>query len=401
MANKQSYVVEFLGLEVSEAVKGKLVNAEEKLANAVLANTKLRNHVSKIHKILKDNGVEYSADDLNKCIDSFKDAVKETKGGEFSTTKKEVINLDINPDLFSECGLDISIDIDDEHVDSDIEEDSHDIETSEVVRTFVSENLNEMSQNTINETITRMKSCVENIDSIIYWTLRGNVSLVNLLDSIVSILNNVKGFKDNKFIKRLIRPISETVKVVDNSILKLASMSNSTDNETLKVVFNECMEDIMGCLWFMAFLPDYEIIETAIKTLLLLCLDSDTCMSTLGMTEVEKIDPSVIDKLFNVFDKNSKLLDLSNVNTIQDLLDISLDTTIEVVEFTENEDEYPFTIGELLNEFEEISYDCVNNTDNVSDDSTMIKINPIKVCDSSIGGSFKNKMRDIKNVIFS
>lgn len=392
MANKQSYVVEFLGLEVSEAVKGKLVNAEEKLANAVLANTKLRNHVSKIHKILKDNGVEYSTNDLNKCIDSFKEATKETKEGEFSPTKKEVISLDINPDLFSECGLDINLDIEEETDEVVIEEETHAvIEINEVTRTFIKENFDESAQSIVNDVISGMNSSVNGIDNIIYWTLKGNVSLVKLLDNIIIILTKVKGFEENKMIKRFIKPIKEMVKVVDDSIIKLSSMSNVTDIEVLEASFNECVENVMSCLWFMSFVPIYDVIENFVKTILLCCLDSDFSVSTLGIIEVSEIDVEFIDRLFNIFEKNSTLIDLSNVNTLEDIMNISLDIDTGLEEFDETKETELFTVEELINEF----------TDNTSDENKMIKINPIKVYGNGIGGNFKSVGVAVKNVIFA
>ena len=304
MLNKQSFVVEMLGLEVSEEINTKLVNAELKLAQAVLSKNKVRDAIAKVHKILKENDIKFNTEELNKCIDVYKTHVKET-GGEFSTRTKEVIPLEINRELFKECGLNIDINKTEGDVIEvieplevsyiDDEEYVNDDETSVHVHQFVLKNIDDELRDDVKTALMEIDKEFKELNTIIYWSLRGRISIDKVFEILLDLFNTFGGGEEIKFIKPFIKPISKFIKSLDKSILTLSELSSSTDIEMVEETFNKCVDKTVKKSGFIKAFTDTDI-ESYVKFILLCALDSFICADICNVSNVKDISDEEVNE---------------------------------------------------------------------------------------------------------
>lgn len=345
--NKQSYVVETLNLEVTESVNNKLVKAEAKLAELVLSNGKVKTGV--ISKILKDNKVEFDANELTVCINEYKKLVKET-GGEFVTSKKKVVPLSIDTDAFKECGLIVDIDEDEEEVVEEeiVTETVVEDETSIDVHEFVLSHIDDEFKTMVKDGFGSLE--YENTDDIknfVYWALRGRIAICDLTKFVFSMLEEF----DIPGIKKFKRPIENIVKYIDEAIVELSELSTSTNIKAVEKAYNKAIDRIMMPLSFVVPFIDFDI-EACLKLVLACALDSFICADICCIEEVKDItEDDVNDFMLNVQkeinESNGKLENIS-INSIFKETAISNET---VVEETIVKSIGETIIDEIVNEF--------------------------------------------------
>lgn len=345
--NKQSYVVETLNLEVTEAVNNKLVKAEAKLAELVLSNGKVKTGV--ITKILKDNKVEFDANELTVCINEYKKLVKET-GGEFVTSKKKVVPLSIDTDAFKECGLIVDIDEDDKEEEEVVAEETTVVEdeTSIDVHEFVLSIIDDEFKTMVKDGFGSLE--YENVDefkNFIYWALRGRIALCDLSQFVFSMLEEANINELNKFK----RPIESIVKILDEALVELSELSTSTDIKAVEKAYNNAIDRVMMPLCFVSPFIDFDI-EACVKLVLACALDSFICADICGIEEVKDItEDDVNDFMLNlqkeINESNGKLENIS-IDSIFKETPTSNET---VVNETIVKDTGETVIDEIINDF--------------------------------------------------
>lgn len=345
--NKQSYVVETLNLEVTESVNNKLVKAEAKLAELVLSNGKVKTGV--ISKILKDNKVEFDANELTVCINEYKKLVKET-GGEFVTSKKKVVPLSIDTDAFKECGLIVDIDENEEEVVEGevVTETVVEDETSIDVHEFVLSHIDDEFKSMIKDSIGSLK--YENVDEIknfIYWTLRGRIAICDLTKFVFGMLEEL----DIPEIKKFKRPIENIVKYIDEALVELSELSTSTNIESVEKAYNDATDRVMLPLSFVSPFIDFDI-EACIKLVLACALDSFICADICGIEDVKDITEDDVNNFMlnlqkEINESNGKLENIS-INSIFKETSTSSETVVnETIVKSTGET----VIDEIVNDF--------------------------------------------------
>lgn len=311
---KKSFVASKLNLNVTEKINNKLVKSEEKLADAVVSNHKVKEKRGNITKILKQNSIKIDTKELRGCLEEFEASVK-LLGVEFSITRNENLTIKPSPDFMFEETYNIDLsDIDEIYPEGDIidsdyveivdesspEEDDVNNKESKVVYSFVSENIISVygSSQTM-EYIWRMFRSDKETSNVIYNILRGDVPVIPIAGRFIDIFKSSIGVMEYRLIEPFLNAIIETL---SNAVYDLNILTSSDDLDLVSAAYNRyesfLTESFETLLYTMNETKHINAKEL-VNILLAAIISPSNCKSILSLTD-EDIHTVTVEETVNI-----------------------------------------------------------------------------------------------------